>query len=107
MSRSVTIWVAIPAWSVPGCQSVSMPAHAVPAGQDILQRVVEGVAHVQRAGHVRRRDHHAKGLGAGLGIGPGAEGLGLPERGDPRLGLGGVEGLFHRHRMHPLQSWGF
>ena len=25
ISRSVTIWVAIPAWSVPGCQSVSSP----------------------------------------------------------------------------------
>ena len=25
MSRSVTIWVAIPAWSVPGCHSVSKP----------------------------------------------------------------------------------
>lgn len=25
ISRSVTIWVAIPAWSVPGCHSVSWP----------------------------------------------------------------------------------
>ena len=25
ISRSVTIWVAMPAWSVPGCQRVSWP----------------------------------------------------------------------------------
>jgi hypothetical protein len=40
-------------------------AHPVPAGQDVLQRVVEGMAHVQRAGDVRRRDHDAEGLGTG------------------------------------------
>ena len=50
--------------------------HAVPADQDVLQRVVEGMAHVQAAGHVRRRDHDGKGRAARLGIGPGAEDLG-------------------------------
>ena len=33
--------------------------HAPPADQHVLQRVVEGVAHVQGAGHVRRRDDDA------------------------------------------------
>ena len=45
--RSTTICVAMPAWSVPGCQSASLPAHALVADQDVLQRVVERVAHVQ------------------------------------------------------------
>ena len=54
--RSTTTWVAMPAWSVPGSQSVLKPVHALPADQDVLQRVVERVAHVQRAGDVRRRD---------------------------------------------------
>ena len=38
-------------------------AHALEAAQHVLQRVVERVAHVQRARHVRRRDHDGKGLG--------------------------------------------
>jgi hypothetical protein len=43
--------------------------------QDVLQRVVERMAHVQRAGHVRRRDHDAVGRG-GLALGAaGAERL--------------------------------
>ncbi len=36
-------------------------AHALEPAQDVLQRVVERVAHMQRAGHVRRRDHDGKG----------------------------------------------
>ena len=85
-----------------------VPLHAVPACQDILQGVVEGVAHMERARHIGRGDHHAEAFGAGSGVRPGTEGPGFkPFRGDPRLGLGGVEGLFHRHRMHPLQSGGF
>ena len=38
--------------------------HPVPAGQDVHQRVVEGVAHVQAAGDVGRRQQDAEGLGA-------------------------------------------
>ena len=41
-----------------------LAAHALEAAQDVLQRVVERVAHVQRAGDVRRRDDDAVGLGA-------------------------------------------
>ena len=36
-------------------------AHAVVAGEGVHQRVLERVAHVQRAGDVRRRDHDAIG----------------------------------------------
>ena len=39
-----------------------MALHPVPARQDVLQGVVEGVAHVQNAGHVRRGDHDAEGF---------------------------------------------
>ena len=39
-----------------------LAAHALEAAQDVLQRVVERVAHVQRAGHVGRRDDDAVGL---------------------------------------------
>ena len=38
------------------------PAHALEARQDILQRVVERMAHMQRAGDVGRRDDHGIGL---------------------------------------------
>ena len=41
--------------------------HAPPADQHVLQRVVEGVAHVQGAGHVRRRDDDGVRLRAGSG----------------------------------------
>jgi len=44
-------------------------AHAVPADQEILNRGVQGVAHVQLASHVRRRDgdHERRALEVGLG----------------------------------------
>ena len=38
-----------------------LAAHALEAAQDVLQRVVERVAHVQGTGHVRRRDHDGEG----------------------------------------------
>ena len=41
--------------------------HAPPADQHVLQRVVEGVAHVQGAGHVRRRDDDGERLAARVG----------------------------------------
>ena len=40
-----------------------LAAHALEAGQDVLQRVVEGVADMQPPGDVGRRDHDAEGLG--------------------------------------------
>src|SRR5262249_56115363 len=43
--------------------------HAAPADQDVLDGRAERVAHVQRAGHVRRRNYDGKrGLGRG-GVG--------------------------------------
>ena len=36
--------------------------HPLPADQDILHRVVQGVAHMQLSGDVRRRHHDGKGL---------------------------------------------
>ncbi len=75
-----------------------LAAHALEADHDVLQRVVERVAHVQRAGNVGRRDDDGKGLGAVCGTGAGAERVGiLPQFGDLRLdGLGVVSLLKHR-----------
>ena len=71
-------------------------AHALVAAQDVLQRVVERVPHVQHAGDVRRRDNHREGLCVGAVRAPRLEGLGLlPNRRDPRLDGGGIEGLIH------------
>ena len=47
-----------------------LAAHALEAGQDILQRVVEGVADMQPPGDIGRRDHDAEGLGIGPAAGP-------------------------------------
>ena len=53
------------------------PAHALEAAEDVLQRVVERVAHMQRAGDVGRRDDDAIGFRLGA-LGPaGPEGAGL------------------------------
>ena len=41
-----------------------LAAHALEAGQDILQRVVERMADMQTPGHIGRRDDDAEGLGA-------------------------------------------
>ena len=89
----------MPAWSVPGCHSTSLPAHALEARQDVLQRVVERVAHVQRAGDVGRRDHDRIGLGAAPLRTTGQECARLlPGRIDAALDLGRQVGFFHRHR---------
>ena len=37
------------------------PLHAAPAHEDVLDRLVERVAHMQNARHVRRRNHHGIG----------------------------------------------
>ena len=64
--------------------------------EDVLDGVVERMAHMQRTGHVRRRDHDGVGLSVlALGGDPGAKGARIiPARGDTRLdGSGRVEGL--------------
>ena len=61
------------------------------AGQDVLQRVVERVADMERAGDVGRRDDDRERLGLGpLGA---EQPLLFPMRIPARLDLGGVEGL--------------
>ena len=56
---STTVCVAMPAWSVPGIQTALSPEHAVPADQDVLQRVVHRMSQMQRGRHVWRRDDDA------------------------------------------------
>ena len=56
-------------------------AHALEAAQDVLQRIVQRMAHVQRAGDIGRRDDDAIGLGLGALRPSGTEGAGrLPGR---------------------------
>ena len=79
-------------------------AHALEAAQDVLQGVVEGVPHMERARHVRRRDDDGVGLGRAALRAPGPEGPGLlPAGGDARLDGGGVERLVH-HGAKPVQG---
>src|SRR6185295_399868 len=42
--------------------------HAPPANQDVLKRVIQGMSHVQRPGHVGRRDDDAKRLALSVGV---------------------------------------
>ena len=69
-------------------------AHALEAGEHVLQRVVERVTHMQRAGHVRRGNDDGKGarvLAAGLARGKGPsflpEAVGRPFDGRGLIGL--------------------
>ena len=53
-------------------------AHPVPADERVLdRRAVQGVAHVERAGHVRRRDRDRRTPRPGIGVGV-VEALVLP-----------------------------
>ena len=69
----------------------ALPAHAVRADERVLDRAVQRVAHVQRAGDVRRRDRDREVLVRRAG------GLGMVQAGlepaldDARLDLGGLE----------------
>ncbi len=70
--------------------------HAPVAAEDVLQRVVERVAHVQVAGDVRRRDDHAEGLRVRALRPAGPErARRLPQRGDARLDRGSVKRFVH------------
>jgi hypothetical protein len=76
--------------------------HPLPAGERVHQRVVERVAHVERAGDVRGRQEDAEGLGTRLGVRAHGEGARLlPQRRDARLVGRGIEGLVHRHGRVP------
>ena len=68
--------------------------HALVADQDVLQRVVERMAHMQRAGHVGRRDHDAIRIGALARTGAGSKGVGfIPCFGNCRFDAGSVKSL--------------
>ncbi len=70
--------------------------HAPIAAQNILERVVERVAHMQIAGDVRRRNDNAKRLRRGPVGATGPEGAGfLPERGGAAFRGSEVERFFH------------
>ena len=74
--------------------------HAVIAGQHVLQRVVQRVADVQRARHVRRRNDDRIGFGGPVSLG--GEGAALFPLGvEAWLGGAGVEGLL-KHRRYPV-----
>ena len=64
---------------VPGLPERVEAAHPVPADEDVLERAVQGVAQVEPARDVRRRDadHERRLVATGAGTG-GVEALGLP-----------------------------
>ena len=79
-------------------------AHAVPAHQNVLQCIVECMAHVQRPCHVGRRDHDREGFLA-RGVGTGLEGTGVFPCGiEAGFGLGGVKILVEGHDQRPSFS---
>ncbi len=81
-------------------------AHALEAAQNVLQGVVERMAHVQRAGDVRRRNDNGVGLGAGALTASGAKSAdALPFRRDAGFDCGGIERLFH-HLGEPVSISG-
>ena len=89
--RSTTIWVAIPAWSVPTTHSASLPCIRAMAGEDVLQRIVERMADVERAGDVGRR--HDDGERRRVGALGAEQALPFPMGIPAGLDRGGVEGL--------------
>ena len=66
-NRSTTIWVAMPGMVGAGLPQHIAPAHPLEADQDILDGIVERMAHVERARHVGRWDHDGEGFSLGLG----------------------------------------
>ena len=75
-----------------------LAAHPLEPAQNILKGVVERMPHVQRAGHVRRRDHDAVGRSACALGAAGAERLRLfPGGVNAAFDLGGLVG-FVDHR---------
>ena len=69
-------------------------AHPVPADQRVLDRAVERVPHVERAGHVRWRHADHVGLARGVGLGV-VEPLLLPGPLPARLDAFGLVERFH------------
>src|SRR6187551_3285449 len=73
-------------------------AHALEADEHILQRVVKGVPHMERAGDVRRRNDNGEGLGGGT-LGP-ARGKGF------RLLPSAIDVAFYSLRLISLLEHG-
>ena len=69
-----------------------LTAHAGDTGEDVLERVIDGVAQVQRAGDIGRWDDDGVGLAGDGGVGTESVGV-LPEFVDGRLEGGGVVGF--------------
>ena len=66
-------------------------AHALEAAENVLQRVVERVAHMQRARHVRRRDHDGERRGVLPFRAAGLERAALlPDPGHAAFDIGGL-----------------
>ena len=63
--RSTTIWVAMPAWSVPTTHSASLPCIRSRRVRTSCSVIVERVADVQRAGDVGRRHDDRPRLASG------------------------------------------
>jgi hypothetical protein len=75
-------------------------AHALEADEDVLQRIVERVTHMQRAGHVRRRDDDGEGPRAGAVRTAGGKRLRLfPQAVDRALDGGWLVGLVEHRRF--------
>jgi len=73
--------------------------HFFPADEEILDRVIEDMAHGEHAGHVGRRDHDRIGVFGGPGIG--VEQLVLfPESVPAVFHQGGIIGFFEFARAH-------
>ena len=76
------------------------PAHALEADEHVLQRVVERVPHMQRAGHVGRRNDDGEGTGAfTIRAAGGKCPLLLPEAVGRALDRGRLIGLVKHRRL--------
>ena len=77
-----------------------LAAHALEPAQDVLQRVVERMAHMQRAGDVRRRDDDEYGFAPARSGRPARKAPASSQvRVDAALDLGGLVGLVDHRRF--------
>ena len=76
------------------------PAQALIADQHILQGESQRMAHMQAAGHVRRRHHDRIGRFCAAGVG-GERAGGFPQRVAAPLHRGGLEGFVQHRRTVP------
>ena len=80
-------------------QHIATP-HPLETAQNILQSIVERMAHMQRAGHIGWRDHDCIRLGALAIRTPCLEGLlSVPQAADTAFNACGIKGLFHHDQL--------